>query len=67
MNDVASADKLFHGHPQAPCPYAQAAPFCQVGRMCQLDSMYCANWDKPELVARCPTLNDPHYNKELRT
>ncbi len=41
-------------------------PWLSIGRICKLDHVYCANWEKSELVARCPTLNDPHYNKELR-
>lgn len=30
-------------------------PELSVGRICKLDLLYCANWNKAKLVARCPT------------
>ena len=37
------------------CEFAEEEQFISLGRKCTLDNGYCENWDKPLLVASCPT------------
>ncbi len=42
---------------QGLCGYAKKDPSLILGRLCELqDRLFCENWNKPELVEKCPIL-----------
>jgi hypothetical protein len=53
-------DKTFSQHPittsTPACNFALKDPHLQIGRVCQLDHMYCSNFSDLKLIERCPTL-----------
>jgi hypothetical protein len=46
------------------CKFAEQTTFLDKGRICKLDGSACFNYDKPEIVGKCPTIRK-HSRGEL--
>lgn len=43
------------------CGHAKVDKLLVIGRICNIDTLYCEHWNKPKLVATCPTLRKREF------